>query len=200
MAEALAIFGGVAAGVALVKEFTKVSRALRGCAGTIAYAKGELQSVADEASIFADILFSFSETVGSRTGAGAKENGGQKGAQEPVGPGLDKRKIRLGKKLIRWSQSALDGLRDLLKKVRSMKRSGTFSMAKLMAHTRWYFGKDTLKCLQVSLSVARESMSIFLQLLVLEEMRRPIPIQPTGGGSGSESDLEDAPRLLNDRL
>ena len=166
MAEVIAIVGTLAGGLQLVDQFTKMSRKFRKFCKTVRWAKREMQALATETSIFSEILLRFCEL----TCHGPKREG-----ISPAGQTA----INCAKKLTDSCHDVLMGLRELLKKVRPLSsRTDTSKVSKAVAHVRWFFDKDSVRCLQAKLSVARASISVFVNLQLLEESRKRVKVDP----------------------
>jgi hypothetical protein len=166
MAEVIVMVGALAGGLQLVDQFTKISRKFCKFCKTVRCAKKEMQALAMETSIFSDFLLRFCDLT----------------CHDPKREGISpagQTAVRCAKKLIDSCGDVLTGLRELLKKVRPLSsRTDTSKVSKVVAHVRWFFDKDSVGCLQAKLSIARASISMFVNLQLLEESRKRVKVDP----------------------
>jgi hypothetical protein len=183
MAEVLAALGGASACLQLSSSLLKVARELRRCARDLRYAKQEIQLVEYETSFYSDSLMQFLNLLEKSPVAAPAVANEQSGTR-----GLRNRK-KTAQRLMRWSNAVLGNLKSLLKKVRALSsRTDIALWTKAMAYVKWFTEKGSVKCLQASLSAAREQITILMGLEMWEELRHQHTANMTS--SVNQSQLE----------
>jgi hypothetical protein len=166
MAEALALFGGGAAALSLVKDLCDISVSLYNCCKTLRYARKEIRDVAKETDLFSGLLLEFCGVAEKAP----EDNFSSKGTRKEQ---------KLFKKLANRCKSILRDLRKLMKKVEVLEPDTTATtLSRGLARLRWLFEKDSVKCLYASLSASKESMGIFIALRTLNELREMRKMAP----------------------
>jgi hypothetical protein len=173
--EALAILGGVSAGVTLSAEILRLSRSLRKMIKSIKFAKDDIRKVTEEMNIFAELLGQFlrvcSDSPASTTSVSFSPES-----------------------LVSWTEEATRGLRRLLREVKALASDVKYDYSiveRATAHVKWYFSKSSVKCFCASLRVARESMNGFTNIRVIEKLDEQLIFLKRAIREGNREKIED---------
>jgi hypothetical protein len=143
------VFGAVAAGIAVSTTLIKLGRSLHKTINKIRYARGEIEKLVAELEIFSGLYSQFMNVC----------------VLEPEAKYRDATPTR---RLEAWTKEAIHAIRKLLKRVRGM--AGESMVGKVAAHVKWFFSEHEVKCLRLSLCVARESMNGFTTIRAIEKL------------------------------
>jgi hypothetical protein len=148
------IFGAVAASIAVCGQLIKVGRSIQKAATKIRHARRDIADLADETIIFAGMYQRFLRACAEDLGE-----------QDSTLPAVERLKY--------WTQATIDDLRELLRKVRALGSHPRYRASlpeTVAAHVKWFFSKRSVDGLRVSLSVARESMNGFSNLMCISRL------------------------------
>ncbi|KAH8730839.1 hypothetical protein GQ44DRAFT_756164 [Phaeosphaeriaceae sp. PMI808] len=153
--EALAVVGAVAAGVSLGAEILRLSNLLRKMVRKIRYAPRDIMKLMTEMEVFSGIYEDFYTICIS-----------------------DRRGRRLStKRLETWCKNVISSGKELVERVRVLAGCSQESkIKKVAAHLKWYLSGHEVKYLRSSLNLARESMTAFSNLQIIEKLREEIKI------------------------
>lgn len=175
--EPLTIFGAAVGGVTLVGEMMKLGRALHAMAKSIKYARGDIKAFSEELYLSATLLQDF------RTSCSNDSNRHTGHRLDPV-------------RLMIWTNRACRSLRELLDKVQplSLDSEQSSSLVRIIyAHLEWLFSKRMVKYLRACLSVARESMHAFMNILQVENLNEQLDLLRQLVGTRSKQEVEVEP-------
>jgi hypothetical protein len=149
------VFGAVAAGCALGGELLRLSRALRKMIRSVKYARREIVNLSDEIDMFAALYQSLKTTYDRK-----RNNGASICTSFPM------------RKLTSWTESVKRSFEALVDKVEALSYDPEYAsmIQTAAAHVKWYFERNTVTCLRASLSVARESITGFLNVVEIESL------------------------------
>jgi hypothetical protein len=172
--EALAIFGGITAGVTLSAEIIRLSRSLREMIKSIKYARDDINKVAEEMFIFAEQLGQFLRTC----------------SDSPLSTPF----VSFSpESLVSWTKGATRGLKRLLREVKALTSDVRYDYSiveRVTAHVKWYFSKGSMKRFRASLRVARESMNGFTNIRVIEKLNEQLIFLKQAIREGNRTKIE----------
>ncbi|KAF1842231.1 uncharacterized protein K460DRAFT_409648 [Cucurbitaria berberidis CBS 394.84] len=148
------IFGAVAAGIALSSQLIRIGRSIQKATKRVRHARRDVSDLANETIIFAGLYQTF-----LRTCADDLEK-------------CTSTKSSIGR-LASWAKSTIDNLHKLLDKVQAVGSNHRYRYSisdTFAAHFEWFFSKSSVGALRASLSVARECMSGFSNLVCIKKL------------------------------
>lgn len=154
------IFGAIAAGITIGSDLIQLGRYIQEAIKRIKNSRKDIEKLASEAIIFAGIYRRFLRVCKDDRDAN----------------GIDFLAVQ---SLIIWAKTTVDSLDQLLRKVEALypqSKSRSALEEKAIAHVVWYRSTRTVKALRDSLSVARESISGFTNLMCLKKIREEIKL------------------------
>lgn len=149
------IFGAVAASIAVGSELIRLGCAIQKRIKRIKNSRKDIQKLANETIMFAGLYQRFLRACD----------------EDPNAYRTDAAATR---PLITWAQSTVDSLKELLQKVEALhpQSKPRFNFEdKAISHLVWYRSASAVKTLRVSLSVARESINGFSNLMCLDKLK-----------------------------
>jgi hypothetical protein len=147
------IAGAIIGGMGICHQLFQLGRKIQKAVKTIKNSRRDIEALAKETIIFADLYQKFSIACDE-----SDENASNSVAMV---------------ELDAWAQSCIRGLEKLLDKVDVLLSRGKSSRSieeTLIAHLEWLFNKNTVKALRASLSVARESINGVSTLMCLNKL------------------------------
>jgi hypothetical protein len=147
------IAGAIIGGMGICNQLFQLGREIQKAVKTIKNSRRDIEELANETIIFADLYQKFSSVC----------NESDDNASSSVAIA----------ELNAWARSCIHGLEDLLDKVDVLlceDKSSHFLEERLIAHLQWLFSKSTVKALRASLSVARESINGIGTLMHLNKL------------------------------
>lgn len=151
------IFGAVAAGITICAQLAEFGKAIRKATKRIKNSRRDIADLSDETVIFAGLCEEFLRTF---TDTKSK-------AASSVAP------------LITWLRRTNTELSELLQKVEALTPDPTYRVSiqeTLIAYLEWYFSKNAVKKLRASLTIARESMNGFSNVLCIQKLNEELQI------------------------
>jgi hypothetical protein len=146
------VFGAVAAGITLGAELLRLSRCLRKMINGFRYARSDVAKLAQEMEIFSGMYDQFMRVC-------VFESKGKYCNSAPT------------KRLVSWAEETIKAVVKLLSRVSALVGNAKDSVIETVAaHVKWYFSENEVKCLRLSLSVARESINGFTNIRVIEKL------------------------------
>ncbi|KAH6616470.1 hypothetical protein C7974DRAFT_45351 [Boeremia exigua] len=149
------IFGAVAAGIGVGSELIRLGCAIQKRIKRVKDSRKDIERLANETIIFAGLYKRFLRAC----------------EEDPDAYTTDVSAIL---PLISWAQKTVDSLTTLLQRVESLypqSKPRTDFEDRAVAHLVWYRSTSTVKALRASLSVARESINGFSNLMCLEKLK-----------------------------
>lgn len=172
--EALAVLGGVAAAWTLSADLIKLGRYLRKMVKSIKYARRDISKTAHEMIVFAELFQDFLDVCYDSLASVSKKSP----------PPLS---------LISWTESAILGLRELLRKVgapTSVHKDGYSLVETLTTHVKWYLSRESVKYFRALLAVARESIQAFSNIRCIEKLEEQLGVLKQAIENGTQQSLE----------
>lgn len=145
----MAISDPVAMGIILSAELLRLSQSFCRLAKRLRYSRHEIARLSDATETFARFYEEFFTTC-------ARDLDG----------GLDTKPIR---RLVAWTEETIDASRRLLKRVRaSVANSRNSVLDTIAVHIKRHFSDNEVKCLRLSLGVAKQIMNALTNIRILE--------------------------------
>jgi hypothetical protein len=147
------IAGAIIGGMGICNQLFQLGREIQKAVKTIKNSRQDIEQLANETIIFADLYQRFSIVC--------KESDDNASSSEAI------------VELKAWAKSCIRGLKNLLAKVKVLRFGNESSRSieeTIIAHLEWLFNKNTVKALRASLSVARESINGVSTLMHLNKL------------------------------
>jgi hypothetical protein len=154
------IFGAVAAGIALCNQLTQFGIAIHRATKDIKNSRRDIIKLADETILFASSSEDFLRFC-------ADDHQAKSTATCSIRP------------LTAWIRKTKTGLFKLLDNVEALRSDpiNRPSLQKvLIAYLMWYFSKKEVKCLRVSLNIARASMNGYSNLMCIQKLKEELQL------------------------
>ncbi|KAF1911536.1 hypothetical protein BDU57DRAFT_92370 [Ampelomyces quisqualis] len=152
------IFGAVAAGISLCTQLTRFGIAIHKAIKEIKNSRRDIAKLANETILFASSSEDFLRFC-------ADDHRAKSSATCSIRP------------LITWIRKTKTGLFKLLQNVEALRSDPQkrLSLQKiLIAYLKWYFSKKEVKCLRVSLDIARASMNGYSNLMCIRKLEEEL--------------------------
>jgi hypothetical protein len=152
------IFGAVAAGIALCSQLTTIAVAIRKATKEVKNARKDIAKLSDETVIFANLCEGFLNVC-------ADDPTTKRGGAFSIGP------------LYLWIKRTIVEQGRLLRKVEALIPDDEYRYSfreTLVAHREWFFNKSKVKSLRTSLTIARESMNGFTNLMYIRKLNEEL--------------------------
>jgi hypothetical protein len=154
------IFGAVAAGIALCTQLTQFGIAIHKATKDIRNSRRDIVKLADETILFASSSEDFLRSC-------ADDSQAKSSATYSIRP------------LIIWINKTKIGLFKLLQNVEALQsnpKDRPSLQNVLIAYLKWHFSKREVKCLRVSLSIARASMNGYSNLICIRKLEEELQL------------------------
>jgi hypothetical protein len=163
------VFSAVAAGIALSAQLMKLGRSLHKAIEKIKYTRPEIAKLAAELDIFSGLYDQFMNVC----------------VFEPNAKYCNAAPTR---RLVAWAQEARNAIRKLLDRVTGS--PGDSIVEKVAARVQWFFSEHEVKCLRLSLRVARESMIGFTNIGVIQKLDEQMAMLRAASANGTRQAIE----------
>lgn len=152
------IFGAVAAGITVCHELSRLAKVIREATKTIQNSRKDIAELSDETVIFTGLYGAFLQTCEDD-------------------PKACQKTVSSLRRLKSWANSTIHGLQKILDKVAILRldRQVRYSITDtLRAELKWLFGRKAVMLLRTSLSVARQSIEGFSNLMCLGKLNEQL--------------------------
>jgi cell division protein ZapA (FtsZ GTPase activity inhibitor) len=154
------IFGAVVAGFAVCHELSRLAKFIHEANKTIQNSRKDIAELSDETVIFAGLYGTFLQSC--------EDN-----------PEACQKTASSLQRLKSWADSTIHDLKNILSKVDILRLNKDYRYSfneTLRAELKWFFSKNAVTLLRTSLSVARQSIEGFSNLMCLGKLNEELKV------------------------